>query len=154
MSAGYVSTLVHLCSCNRCTLLLYVQRGLSCSCSFGLLGQCESLKQWTSNRSTDSRAFLFIYKSIHWHHPVWGSVGYINKERWEKCDVYSFFLLLLSGIDSVYAQSEHSYQKGIQKAVTQSRLTRQFHFAFSSAPVKSNNCVSFLLYALSGYSIS
>ena len=146
MSAGYVSTLVHLCSCNRCTLLLYVQRGLSCSCSFGLLGQCESLKQRTSNRSTDSRAFLFI------RHPLIPSglgICRIYKQRkMGKVRRLFIFLLLLSGISFVYAQSAHIQQKGIQKAVTQSRLTRQLHFAFSSAPVKSNNCVSFLLYAL------
>ena len=145
MSAGYVSTLVHLCSCNRCTLLLYVQRGLSCSCSSGLLGQCESLKQRTSNRSTDSRAFLlYIRASLI---PSGLGVCRIYKQRkMGKVRCLFIFLLLLSGIDSVYAQSEHSYQKGIQKAVTQSRLTRQLHFAFSSDPVKSNNCVPFLLY--------
>ena len=153
MSAGYVSTLVHLCSCNRCTLLLYVQRGLSCSCSFRLLGQCEGLKQRTSNRvQIPALFFLYIRASID---TIRFGICRIYKQRkMGKVRCLFIFLLLLSGIDSVYAQSEHSHQKGIQKAVTQSRLTRQLHFAFSSAPVKSNNCVSFLLYGLSGYSIS
>jgi hypothetical protein len=153
MSARYVSTLVHLCVCNRCTLLLYVQRGLSCSCSSGLLGQCESLKQRTSNRSTDSRAFLlYIRASLI---PSGLGVCRIYKQRkMGKVRCLFIFLLLLSDISFVYAQSAHIQQKGIQKAVTETRPTRQLHFAFSSDPVKSNNCVSFLLYGLSGYSIS
>ena len=61
----YIS-LVHLCCVNiRCTLSLYIQRGLSSCCSFGLLGQCESLKQRTSNYCTDSRAFLFIWVNLN-----------------------------------------------------------------------------------------
>jgi hypothetical protein len=153
MSARYVSTLVHLCVCNRCTLLLYVQRGLSCSCSSGLLGQCESLKQRTSNRSTDSRAFLFIYKSII-DTIRFGGLWIYKQRKMGKVRCLFIFLLLLSDISFVYSQSAHIQQKGIQKAVTETRPTRQLHFAFSSDPVKSNNCVSFLLYGLSGYSIS